>query len=192
MTAGVILVLAVLVSGGLIAIVSDRLGSKVGKARLTLFKLRPRNTAILVTVITGSILSALTLIILFSASKPLRTGVFRVDELQNSLRYARKELAQSQAELVQIKEEQAEALTKLEMFNRSSQKAIAQQTENQAKLKVLQKQLSDLRAEKARLEMELRNLQQELKLAYDMKAQLRIELEKLEDEKQKLLDQNRD
>ena len=41
MTTGYILILATLLLGGVIATVGDRLGTKVGKARLSLFNLRP-------------------------------------------------------------------------------------------------------------------------------------------------------
>ena len=105
MTAGVILVLAILLLGSVIAIISDRVGTKVGKARLKLFNLRPRHTAALVTMITGSILSALTLVTLFATSKPLRKGVFRIDEIQTKLNKTSKELTKAKLEITQIKNE---------------------------------------------------------------------------------------
>ena len=55
---GLILILVVLILGGLIATLGDRIGTKVGKARLSLFNLRPRKTAVLVTVFTGVMISA--------------------------------------------------------------------------------------------------------------------------------------
>lgn len=61
MTSGYILIVAILLLGGVIATLGDRIGTKVGKARLSLFNLRPRKTATLVTVITGSLISATTL-----------------------------------------------------------------------------------------------------------------------------------
>src|SRR6476469_6487222 len=92
MTAGYNLVFVILVLGGVIATVSDRLGTKVGKARLSLFKLRPRDTDVVVTVMAGSILSAMTLGILFATRKPLRTGVFRIDEFFNKRNGDRREI----------------------------------------------------------------------------------------------------
>jgi uncharacterized protein (DUF3084 family) len=58
---GWLLILAVLILGGVLSTLGDRLGSRIGKARLSLFQLRPRKTAVLVTVLTGSLISALTL-----------------------------------------------------------------------------------------------------------------------------------
>ena len=64
MTSSYILVLSILVLGGLIAALGDRLGSKVGKARLTIGNLRPKQTAIVVTVLTGTLIAASTFSIL--------------------------------------------------------------------------------------------------------------------------------
>ncbi len=86
MSTGYILILAVLLLGGVIATVGDRIGTRVGKARLSLFNLRPRKTATLVTIMTGTIIAASTLGILFAASEYLRTGVFQLDSIQRQLR----------------------------------------------------------------------------------------------------------
>ncbi|NJN75689.1 MAG: DUF3084 domain-containing protein [Synechococcaceae cyanobacterium RL_1_2] len=76
MTSALVLILAILLLGGLIAALGDRLGTKIGKARLRIFNLRPKQTAILVTVVTGVLISASTLGILFALSKSLRQGIF--------------------------------------------------------------------------------------------------------------------
>ncbi|MFN5726799.1 MAG: DUF3084 domain-containing protein, partial [Pseudanabaena sp.] len=51
--AGYTLILAILILGSIIATLGDRIGTKVGKARLSIFKLRPRDTATVVTIATG-------------------------------------------------------------------------------------------------------------------------------------------
>jgi len=162
MTAGYILVFVILVLGGVIATVSDRLGTKVGKARLSLFKLRPRDTAVVVTVMAGSILSATTLGILFATSKPLRTGVFRIDEIQKRLNNARRELNQAtqeknrvETELGQARAAQAQARGNLEEINRSLQAANAEQAKTQAKLNSLRTQLNSVEAAKSKTEKQL-------------------------------------
>lgn len=162
MTAGYILVFVILVLGGAIATISDRLGTKVGKARLSLFKLRPRDTAVVVTVMAGSILSATTLGILFATSKPLRTGVFRIDEIQKRLNNARRELNQTtqeknrvETELAQARAAQAQAKANLEEINRSLQAANAEQAKTQAKLNSLRTQLNSVQAAKSKTEQQL-------------------------------------
>ncbi|MEG3841659.1 DUF3084 domain-containing protein [Microcoleus sp. herbarium14] len=162
MTAGYILVFVILVLGGVIATVSDRLGTKVGKARLSLFKLRPRDTAVVVTVMAGSILSAITLGILFATSKPLRTGVFRIDEIQKRLNNARREINQAtqeknrvETELGQARAAQAQAKANLEQINRSLQAANAEQARTQTKLNSLRSQLNSVQAAKSQTEQQL-------------------------------------
>lgn len=162
MTAGYILVFVILVLGGVIATVSDRLGTKVGKARLSLFKLRPRDTAVVVTVMAGSILSAITLGILFATSKPLRTGVFRIDEIQKRLKNARRELNQAtqeknvvETELGQARAAQVQARANLEQINRSLQAANAEQARTQTKLNSLRVQLNSVQAAKSKTEQQL-------------------------------------
>ena len=50
-----------LVVGGVIAYVGDRLGTYIGKKRLSAWGLRPRHTAMLYTVLSGGLIAVLTL-----------------------------------------------------------------------------------------------------------------------------------
>ncbi|MEG5056989.1 DUF3084 domain-containing protein [Microcoleus sp. A2-C5] len=162
MTAGYILVFVILVLGGVIATVSDRLGTKVGKARLSLFKLRPRDTAVVVTVMAGSILSAITLAILFATSKPLRTGVFQIDEIQKRLNQARRELKDTTQEKNRVETEldgaraaQAQVKANLEQINQSLQTANAEQARTEKKLNSLRAQLNSVQAAKSKTQEQL-------------------------------------
>ncbi|MEM9165037.1 MAG: DUF3084 domain-containing protein, partial [Cyanobacteria bacterium P01_F01_bin.4] len=74
MDVGLILVATILLLGGVIATVGDRIGMRVGKARLSLFNLRPRQTATVVSVLTGGVISASTLGLLLITSEQLRKG----------------------------------------------------------------------------------------------------------------------
>ena len=91
---GFVLLFAVACLGGVIATVGDRIGMKVGKSRLSLFNLRPRQTAMVITVVTGMLISALTLGILFSTSKSLRRGIFELDDILKETRQIKGELEQ--------------------------------------------------------------------------------------------------
>jgi uncharacterized protein (DUF3084 family) len=96
---GWLLILALLVLGGVLSTLGDRLGSRVGKARLSLFNLRPRNTAVLITVLTGSLISAVSLGLMLMVSERLRVGLFQLDQLERKLRDSRSALERSQAEI---------------------------------------------------------------------------------------------
>lgn len=147
MTSGYILIVAVLVLGGLLATLGDRIGTRVGKARLSLFKLRPRKTATLVTIITGSLISASTLAILFGLSGSLRDGVFELDRIKRQLRVSREAIktidaqkSQVESELAKTRSAQADAQKRLDSTNRNFQQA-------QAQLKKVSKQATGLRSE---------------------------------------------
>ena len=96
---GWLLILALLVLGGVLSTLGDRLGTKVGKARLSLFNLRPRKTAVVITALTGALISAVSLALLLLMSERLRVGLFELDQLQERLRDSRTALVRSQAEL---------------------------------------------------------------------------------------------
>ena len=109
MTSALVLIAAILLLGGLLAALGDYLGTKVGKARLRIFQLRPRQTATFVTIFTGTLIAASTLGILFATSESLRKGIFRLDEYLNRLQDARNELAEAVQDKEQVEQELAQA-----------------------------------------------------------------------------------
>jgi uncharacterized protein (DUF3084 family) len=203
MTASIIFVSVILILGGVIAIISDRLGKNVGKARLSLFNLRPRKTAVVVTMITGTFLSALTLTALFASSKPLRRGVFQIDEIQTELNEARKELTKTDFEKSIIEGQLARALGELNQINQSLQTTRILLEETKIQLTTLQNQLEDVKNAKAKLETELKQVeeakaktqaelnqtQEQLKVIAEQKKALEAEIEELQKERQKLIDE---
>ncbi len=100
---GWLLILALLLLGGILSTLGDRLGSKVGKARLSLFNMRPRKTAVLITALTGSLISAISLGLMLLVSERLRVGLFELDQLQERLREGRQALSRSEAALERSK-----------------------------------------------------------------------------------------
>ena len=106
---GWLLILSLLVLGGVLATLGDRLGSKVGKARLSLFNMRPRRTAVLITVLTGSLISALSLGLLLLVSQQLRVGLFKLNTLQTRLKDSRVLLERNREALSTAERESLEA-----------------------------------------------------------------------------------
>lgn len=182
---GWLLILALLVLGGLLSTLGDRLGSKVGKARLSLFNLRPRKTAVVITALTGSLISALSLGLLLLVSERLRVGLFELDQLQDRLRESRQALTGSQADLrrstadlernrLELRSNQRElARSRLER-NRALQgreAAIASERKVTRALDVAQRRVSDLRQELRPLQEQRRRLEGEReRLTRDVKG----------------------
>ncbi|MBE9155723.1 DUF3084 domain-containing protein [Nodosilinea sp. LEGE 06152] len=142
MVSGYVLILAVLMLGGVIATLGDRIGTRVGKARLSLFNMRPRQTATVVSTATGSIISASTLALLFGVSSQLRTGVFELGRIQDDLASAEADLAQAQAtqenveaDLESATAERQRALGRLQEVNESLNRAVLQQDATEEELR---------------------------------------------------------
>jgi len=180
-TSALVLILAVLLLGGIIAALGDRLGTKVGKARLRLFKLRPRQTAIVVTVLTGTLIAGSTLAILLALSKNLRQGIFLIDEIRQQERQARSELntvsqqkTEVEEELDRARNEQAQIRERLSELNRNFQDATIE-------LGLVSKQAQTLEEEVQSLQTEKENLS---KLRQELKTQVDTLTEKISNQSQ--------
>ena len=88
---GLRLIIILAVVGGLIAFIGDKLGSKIGKKKLSVFGLRPYYTSVLMTVITGVLIAATTIIVMAASSDSARTAMFGMEQLQDELRSLNRE-----------------------------------------------------------------------------------------------------
>jgi uncharacterized protein (DUF3084 family) len=97
----------------------------VGKARLSLFNLRPRKTAVVITALTGSLISALSLGLMLLVSERLRVGLFQLDQIQDKVREGRVALARSQQDLqtnrLELAKNRVELLRSRQERNRAEQ-----------------------------------------------------------------------
>jgi len=182
MATGYVLVLSVLILGGVIATLGDRIGMRVGKARLSLFNLRPRQTATVVSILTGGVISASTLALLFGVSQQLRTGVFELERIQEDLSEAEQELEETRTERTNIeaalsdaRQEQTAAQDELQTINQFLQSAVEQQRTTQAELQQSRGRLEELQSQLARVSQQ--------------SAQLQDEIQRLEAERADLLEQ---
>lgn len=142
-TSAAVLIAAMLLLGGLLAVLGDRLGTKVGRARMRLLGLRPRQTATAIALLTGVAIAASTLALLFAFSKPLRLGVFAIDELLKDTRIAQGELSEIKTEKSKVERDLLQSQQQLE------------QTAQQ--LEALQGELQTLREEREKLLQEREN-----------------------------------
>ena len=97
---GLYLIAVLIVTGGAIAFIGDRLGTKIGKKRLSLFGLRPRHTSNIITVITGFIITALTIGTMAIMSENVRTALFGMEELNANLESKQLQLDELSDELI--------------------------------------------------------------------------------------------
>lgn len=195
-TGGLILILAVLILGGVIATVGDRIGTRVGKARLSLFKLRPRRTATLVTILTGAIISASTFGILFGVSEQLRMGVFELGRIQRQLVKNRRNLQQTQVQKAQVEKELSKVRSDREAANRQLAQTRQQLTGTQKQLGETNQSLQRALAERSRAQaanaqtrLALNQTRSQLAAVSQQTQKLRSEIQQLQAERNQVIAQ---
>jgi len=200
MATGYILIAAILILGGVIATLGDRIGTKVGKARLSLFNLRPKKTAVIVTIFTGSVISATTLAILFAADEGLRKGVFELEDIQKDLRNKREQLKIAETQKINIenrliaaRKAQEEAKKQLIETNKSLKDANIKQKTTQAKLDITttkqiktQAQLQGTQSKLGKVVVQYRQALGELENLYQQRQDLQLAVGQLKSERQQL------
>jgi uncharacterized protein (DUF3084 family) len=158
---GWLLILALLVLGGVLSTLGDRLGSRVGKARLTIFNLRPRNTAVVITALTGSLISAVSLGLMLLVSQRLRVGLFELDQIQERLRQSRGALDSTRSTLRKSQEELARAEQERRKAAASRDRAETDLKRARQALGTAEKRVATLRSELQPLQQQRRRLEQE-------------------------------
>jgi len=96
---GIALIAILAITGGIIAFIGDKLGTKVGKKKLTIFGLRPKHTSIVVTIITGILITTSTIGILALVSRDVRTALFGMEALKTELTTLSQEVSAKNIEL---------------------------------------------------------------------------------------------
>ncbi len=168
MTSGYILIGAMLLLGGVIAVSGDRIGTRVGKAKLTLFKLRPKHTATLLTIVSGTLISGSTLTLLFAANEQLRTGIFDLQAIQQNLSKTKGQLQEAVAnnnyfkqELAARQAEQSKAQEFMEGLDKTLQDEIFKQSNTAKEVANIRKQLEQVVGERTKLEQEIAQIKRD-------------------------------
>ena len=134
-----------IVTGGAIAFIGDKLGTKIGKKRLSIFGLRPRHTSMIVTVVTGGLITALSIGFMVLISQNVRTALFGMDELRATMNSTLEELDEATENLFKAQTE----------FERANENLRESKTE----IASLKTEQEELRAESDRLKEEGSRLQ---------------------------------
>ena len=155
---GLGLVLMLVVIGGIIAFIGDRIGMKIGKKRLSIFGLRPKHTSMLITIITGIVVAATSVLVMSIVSQDVRTALFRMHEIQATLASTQDQLSTAFIQLTTKEEELVKG---------------------EARVKELQEEIDGLTSRIGELSTELETVQEE-------RAKAREDKEKLEEESKAL------
>lgn len=163
---GIRLMVIMAIVGGLIAYIADKMGSKIGKKRMTIFGLRPKYTSILLTVLSGMLISIVSIVAVTASSESARTALFGMEKIQKELKSLNEE-----------KDRAAKALSIAEI-------SVAKQNE---KIASLDEDIRKATEAKSKMEAQLSGVtdkyhiaQSEVKTLSESKLKLTNEVEELE------------
>jgi uncharacterized protein (DUF3084 family) len=104
----IILVLGLMLATAVIAYWSDNLGKKLGKKRVSLWNLRPRTTATLLTIVSSWVIMLFTLAVLLAVFRPLRHALLRYDRERAENRSLRQELTSLNGNVKKLETQRAQ------------------------------------------------------------------------------------
>ena len=123
-----ILIVFLIFLGGLIAPFGDILGTKIGKARFSILKLRPKKTATIITIITGGFISSISIGLLILVSEEFRQRLFvdipllqkTLDKSKKALIPLQKERKELESKIIQKENELNQLKSSIKEFRRGN------------------------------------------------------------------------
>ena len=194
---GITLILVLALMGGLIAYLGDKLGSKIGKKRLRLFGLRPHDTSVVMTILSGILVATLTITVLTIASKEVRTALFGMKKMRAEIASltatrdkANEELSAQSAKIEELDGKISEATQAAEQAKLQQAQAEAQMKEAQAQMQQAQADLGQLQARYNEASARLQEAQAQIRQAEAARDQLQQDVKSLEDTAKKIREGN--
>lgn len=178
---GIILILSVIILSGIIAYFGDKVGRKVGKSRLSLLGLRPKYTSIIITILTGVLIAAVSITLVLVPSRGARMVLLNMQQAMTELRTLQAEVEQKEALLQERQQELNDLNQELKMTIHQKEQI---ERELEEKLNEYKNKLTDLERKIAGLETkksELENKKQELE---EKVSELEKSIQQLVEERQ--------
>ena len=149
-----LLIFSLVFGSAALSVLGDSLGSKYGKKRISLFKLRPKHTSRLITALTGALIAIGVLSVMSVISQDVRTALFGMKLLRQEMYDLQFQLNQSEQNAEQTRVSLAEAsasldLTSFELDSMRNDKLILelQKNELQASLRIMREESKQLKDE---------------------------------------------
>ena len=147
-----LLILSLVFGSAGLAVLGDSLGSKLGKKRMSVFRLRPRHTSRLITAFTGALIAVGILGVTSVLSQDVRTALFGMKMLKQEMYNLQFQLTQSEHNAQQARVSLAEAAASLDLTSieldtmRNDQLLLElQRDELEASLRVMHEESQHLR-----------------------------------------------
>ena len=175
-------VLLIILLGGLTAYIADFLGRFLGKKRLSIFGLRPKHTAVLITTLAGFLIPLLTVLIIVTLSREVKvwliegqTAVEERNRKVTELKLVNARVVQKTDEVIQLENQKNASFQKMK-------DAQAQLKNLEQSAKKLQEQIHTLRQEILTLRKNIQEMHQRYKTLEASHQQLNDASKKIKQE----------
>ena len=173
------LILILIVVSAVVAYIGDIVGMRFGKKRVSIFGLRPKATSSLITVVSGILITVLTLAVLSGTSQTVRTAIFsmkfvqkQITELTSQLQGSRTELGDLESRLL---DNQKDLVNKQIQLANVEGKLDASET----RLREIEDELQLTRSEQEKASSALADLEIERKMLQEEVDSMKLESERL-------------
>jgi hypothetical protein len=160
-------IFALLIAGGIIAYVGDRLGTYIGKKRLTAWGLRPRHTAMLWTVVSGGLIAVLTLAALIGYDRTVQQALLHGPQLLEENYHLKHENALDRQQVTVLDRVTALSTQRAEDAQQKTQVAIGQTRLASQRLLTAKAKLQDSRTQLQARQQQLAAARQDLALLHN-------------------------
>lgn len=99
---GIQLIIIISIVSMFIAYLGDILGKRIGKKRISVFGLRPRMTAMLITIAVGAVISITTFLLLITFSSQMRQMLTKTEEIQKERDALQSEVQDLKGDVIQL------------------------------------------------------------------------------------------
>lgn len=184
---GVSIFLVLMVMGGLIAYLGDKIGSKVGKKRMTLFGLRPKYTSIIVTIISGTLISFLTVAVMAIVNENVRVALFGLNKLYAEMEQLNQEIADKNKALDEGKALLAKRTQEVADMERRTGEISSELQQVEAQRSYAESQLYVVRRAYEEAQKDVKASAEEIKELENTKQELTGTISRLDEEKEWLI-----
>ncbi len=170
-----------LILGAVIAYIGDRIGTRIGKKRLSIFGMRPKNTAVLMTVCTGMVITLATLAV-FSVFVPnVRLALFE------DIEQIKEKNSALEAEYLHFAKQKADLSEQVVLIQKDTARLQEERSKLEASRSGTEQEISRLKEERKNLNLELeKNVKEEEELKQKL-SHLNTQIHSLKEQSEKAL-----
>lgn len=185
---GISVILVLMAMGGIIAYLGDKIGTRVGKRRLTLFGLRPKYTSVVITILSGTLIACLTVATMAVLNENVRVALFGLSRLHAEMDRLNEDIAAKNEALAQGEKLLHEKNAEIEQMTGRMTTISDELAQVETQRNNMQVQLSVVEEAYEKAKADIATSADEIKALEETKTELSGNIEKLNEERKVLID----